>query len=253
MGKKIRLLLLSCACAFGVVALIAGPAGSATAVVPVVVISGSSSVTSTSAVVTGGIAPEGYTVDYEFEYGTTPQLGSTTPVTTLQGQSGAITVSAKLSSLKSKTTYYYRLVAATATYDNGYYYYPGTYYYYSGTASFTTKAAVKKGSVSLSGKTVKVKGHKASLGLKCASSSRCRGTATLDIKVKVGKHSRTKKVGSAHYSISANHKAKVKIKLNSTALSTLSHAKGHKTKATATVKTSTGQKGFRNKKVTLKS
>lgn len=253
MGKKIRLLLVSCACALGVVAIIAGPAGAATAVAPVVETFGTSSVTATSGVVFGGIAPNGYTVYYEFQYGTTAKFGLTTPVTTIPAQSGAVTVSATLSGLKAKTKYYYRLVGTTDTFYNGYYYYPGTYYYDNGTGTFTTKAAAKKGSVTLSGKTVKVKGHDADLKLKCASSSRCRGSVTLYTTVRVKKKKHSKKIGSAHFSISANHKGTVKIKLSSAELSTLRGAKGHKAKATATAKPSSGQKGFKNKGVTLKS
>lgn len=253
MGNRIRLQMLSCACALGLLAVIAAPAGAGTAVAPEVITGAATNVTASSAVVSGAIGPNGYTIDYEFRYGTTPKFGQTTPVTTLPSQSQAVTVYATLSHLEAKTTYYYQLVAVTATYYNGYYYYPGAYYFDGATASFTTKAGTaSKGSVSLTGTKLKVKGHDASVGLKCKSSSACRGSVTLNEKLEVKGHSRTKKIGSAHFSIKANHKGTVKVKLSSAALSSLRTAKHHTVKATATAKPSSGQKGVKNKKVSLK-
>ena len=67
-------------------------------------------VASFSATLNGAFAPDGLTTTVYFEYGTTTNYGSTTPVQTQTGNDFQ-TLSANISSLSANTIYHFRMVA----------------------------------------------------------------------------------------------------------------------------------------------
>ncbi len=99
------------------------------ALAPVVSTGSASSITTTSATISGTVNPEGQQTTYEFDYGTSPNFGSSTSAATLSSGSTDTSVSATIGSLQPGVTYYYRLVATNLTgTDNG------------GQATFTTNS-----------------------------------------------------------------------------------------------------------------
>jgi len=85
------------------------------AVTPPTVTTGSpTSVTSSSATLTGTVNPNGAETTYYFQYGTTTSYGSTTTTTAAGSGTGSVSASATLTGLSSGTTYHYRLAAANS-------------------------------------------------------------------------------------------------------------------------------------------
>jgi phosphodiesterase/alkaline phosphatase D-like protein len=82
---------------------------------PIVTTDAATSIATTSATVTGTVDPEGQQTNYHFEYGTTPNFGTTTAATSAGNGATSTAVSSSLSGLQPNTTYYYRLVASNAT------------------------------------------------------------------------------------------------------------------------------------------
>jgi hypothetical protein len=87
-----------------------GPAGP----VPVVATGPATSVKATSATLNAAVNPEGLATSYYFEYGTSTSYGTKTSTGKLPAGSAGVLVAGKLSALKSKTTYHYRIVATNA-------------------------------------------------------------------------------------------------------------------------------------------
>jgi hypothetical protein len=94
--------------------LFAAPSALA-ALAPAVSTGASQSVTTTSAIVTGTVNPEGQATTYHFEYGTTPHFGNVTPSASAGSGTTDMAVHATISSLTANTTYHYRLVATNAS------------------------------------------------------------------------------------------------------------------------------------------
>src|SRR5215208_578837 len=101
---------------FGVVLLVAiatlaALAAAATAAAPSASTGPATSITSTSATLTGEVNPNSEPTTYHFEYGTTSAYGARTPD---QGPTAAVKqnvdVSAPITGLSPGTTYHYRLV-----------------------------------------------------------------------------------------------------------------------------------------------
>ena len=69
----------------------------------------------TSAILTGTVDPSDAATACGFEYGTTTAYGSSVPCTSAPTGSATVPVSASLTTLTANTTYYYRLVASSAT------------------------------------------------------------------------------------------------------------------------------------------
>lgn len=248
MRQTIRLLLVTCV---GLVAVGGLEATAAEAAAPVPVTGPATSVTASKATLTGAIAPNGNALEYAFQYGTsTKYTKSTTPVVLPAGTTNEA-VSAQVLGLKAGTTYHFRLVIdAVGTIKVN-----GTYYDYPLDANgldrtFKTKGSAGKGKLTLSSTKLSVKKGVASAKVGCASTSKCTGKLTLTKSIKVGKHHRTVTFGSKSFSIKAGKKGTVKIKLSHQAQTVLRFARHHKTGATLTGKSSTGQKGFK-KSVTL--
>ncbi len=75
-----------------------------------------SAVTHSKATLNASVNPEGFTTNYQFEYGTTTAYGSKSPPSpkSIGSGSGAVSVSENLVGLVPNTTYHYRVVASNA-------------------------------------------------------------------------------------------------------------------------------------------
>lgn len=81
------------------------------AVRPVIQTSGYAAVSTTTAVVVGIVIPGPDGTQYWFEYGTTTDFGSSTPVTNAAPGEGTIGAGGYLKNLKPSTQYYFRIAA----------------------------------------------------------------------------------------------------------------------------------------------
>ena len=86
----------------------AAPAG-------VVSTGGASSVTFSSAVLSGSINPGGVSTNFAFQYGPTKHYGTQTPLAAAGSETKAVKVSQAVTGLQPNTLYHYRLVAFGAT------------------------------------------------------------------------------------------------------------------------------------------
>jgi phosphodiesterase/alkaline phosphatase D-like protein len=82
---------------------------------PIVTTGTASAITPSSANLAGSVNPDGQATTHQFEYGTTPSLGSTTTSISAGSGASAESVSASLSGLAPNTTYYYRLSATNGS------------------------------------------------------------------------------------------------------------------------------------------
>ncbi len=92
--------------------VIAAAAGSTGA--PAATTGSASQVTSTTAIVSGSVDPDGASTSYVFDYGTTSALGQSTPSSSAGAGTDAVTVTAQLSGLTPDSTYDVALVATNA-------------------------------------------------------------------------------------------------------------------------------------------
>lgn len=92
------------------------PTPSTQGVLPTVSTTETTSIGSGVANINGKINPNGLAVSYWFEYGTTAKLGTVTKTQTKPASNIVSLAGQYLTNLKSKTTYYYRIVAKN---DNG--------------------------------------------------------------------------------------------------------------------------------------
>ena len=246
MRKTIRLLMVTCAglgAVGGIDATVAQAAGPAAAT------GVATTITSSSAKVTGTIVPNGNAVDYQFQYGTSTSYNKTTPAVALGPSTTTESVSAVILGLAPGTTYHFRLaVLSEGTITSG-----GKVYYYplgsdGADATFKTLGSAvpsSKGRLTLRSSKLHVKRGKASATIGCASLARCKGRITLSKRIKVGRTHKTVSYGSAPFSIKPGKRGVVKIKLSPAATTALGLARHHRTTATLTARTSTGQKGLK--------
>jgi len=94
---------------------------------PTVTTGSATSVTSTSATLTGAVNPNGLSTTYYFEYGTTTSYGSKTAETDAGSGTDEVSVNADLTGLSEGTTYHFRLQATNSAGTN-----------YGDDATFTT-------------------------------------------------------------------------------------------------------------------
>jgi hypothetical protein len=192
---------------------------------PAVTTGGSSSVTETSATVSGTVNPNGSEVtNCHVDYGTSTSYGSQAPCASAPGSgTSAAAASASLSGLTAGTTYHYRVVATNAGgTTNG------------ADATFTTAAAaggggggggggVNPGTLVLTSHKATVNGSIATVAVSCTGDqgATCRGSVTFMAKVKkkirrgrrmVVKHL-TITVGNASYDMAAGSSGKLSITL----------------------------------------
>src|SRR5215212_1893891 len=76
------------------------------------------SVTRTTATLTGSVDPNQTATTYHFEYGTTTAYGLTTPETAAGDGDDPVDVKADVKNLTAQTTYHYRLVATNTDGDS---------------------------------------------------------------------------------------------------------------------------------------
>ncbi|PTL55538.1 hypothetical protein [Paraconexibacter algicola] len=106
--------LATIAASAAAVAVVAAPA-SALAAKPSVSTSAPTRVESASARLNAKVDPNGATTTYNFQYGPTRKLGTSTPVAPAGSGTRAITARADIAGLKANTTYYYRVIASNAS------------------------------------------------------------------------------------------------------------------------------------------
>lgn len=90
-----------------------GAALAVPAAAPVAVTGSATDVRTSSAVLNGTVDPNGRMTTYYFEYGTSSSYGSKTATTSAGNASTTISVSASVSSLRTGTTYHFRIVAVS--------------------------------------------------------------------------------------------------------------------------------------------
>jgi len=73
-----------------------------------------SSVDSSSATVNGLVNPLGHSTSYQFQFGTSPFLGISTPPAGVGSGTGELAVHQSLTGLAANTTYYYRITASSS-------------------------------------------------------------------------------------------------------------------------------------------
>lgn len=81
---------------------------------PVISTGVATDVTSTSATLNGTVNPSGHSTTYQFQFGTTPFLGLSTPPAGVGSGTSDIAVHQSVTGLAPGTTYYYRLIAQSA-------------------------------------------------------------------------------------------------------------------------------------------
>jgi hypothetical protein len=81
---------------------------------PTVYTGGVSSLTSSSAILHGGVNPQGQITHYVFQYGTTKGYGAQTPLTPLVAGTATIKVAQAVGGLQPNTAYHYRILASSA-------------------------------------------------------------------------------------------------------------------------------------------
>jgi hypothetical protein len=115
--------------------------------------------------VSGQIVPGGQSTAFFFQFGTGTNYGEASTIG--QTGSGNVGVKAILSNLASTTTYHYRLVAINASGAS-----------YGKDMVFKTTGTIP-GRVQLTKATLAIKHGKASIALRCTSSSACQGKITI--------------------------------------------------------------------------
>jgi fructose-specific component phosphotransferase system IIB-like protein len=81
---------------------------------PTVATGGPESITQSAAAVSGTVNTYGHLTSYQFQYGTTPSYGSTTPSHAVRSSTTAVNLSAHFRGLINGTTYHYRIIASDA-------------------------------------------------------------------------------------------------------------------------------------------
>src|SRR5262249_21144737 len=86
---------------------------------PIVHTTAATSVTPSSATLTGTIDDRGYNTSYRFECGKTSSYGQVTPDSGTLGQAGTASIGWPVTGLDPATTYHYRLMADQVSEDSG--------------------------------------------------------------------------------------------------------------------------------------
>jgi hypothetical protein len=110
---RLRLAAALFALSVGVAAL-AAPSGALAASTPGVSTGGASSITFSSAILSGSVNPNGQITNYVFQYGTTSGYGGQTPLAPAGNGTISIRLTQGVAGLQPGTTYHYRIVAASS-------------------------------------------------------------------------------------------------------------------------------------------
>jgi hypothetical protein len=178
------------------------------------------SVTATSAVLNGVADPSEAGSTWQFQYGTSTAYEHSTTLTS--ADVGLDLVSTKVTGLKPRTTYHFRLVVKQPGQ-------PGTS---DGKDSmFRTTAAF--GTAMLRHHRLKVRHHRARVPFRCTGSAGapCRGKVSLSVKRGSGKHARSVGCGSARLATAAPHSRTVLVKLRKACSALLAKGRHHSVRA----------------------
>lgn len=153
---------------------------------PTATTGGASSVTQSTAILSGTVNPNGAATTCTFEYGTSTSYGSSVPCASAPGSgTSGVGVSAALSGLAAGTTYHYRIVASNAGGSSN-----------GGDATFTTAVppnrtcqtdptlCPKPGVLHLAKAVAAATGGKVVVLLSCKGDTACRASLTVTVKVK---------------------------------------------------------------------
>jgi hypothetical protein len=110
--RRVRLLAHAIALSLGVLALAVPAALAASA--PSVSTGRASSITFSSAILSGSVNPNGQITNYVFQYGTTSAYGGQTPLAPAGNGTISIKLSQGVAGLQPGTTYHYRIVAVSS-------------------------------------------------------------------------------------------------------------------------------------------
>jgi PKD repeat protein len=130
---------------------------------------GAGAVGATSATLNGLIVTGGLGGSWHFEYGPTTSYGRRTATQSLPARWGDLPVQARVTGLPSNRRYHYRLVVETPDRP-------------SSLGEAATFKTTTNGSLTLTSKRLTVKGKRARVRLRCASTAACRGRITLTIR-----------------------------------------------------------------------
>ena len=223
-GWRLPALIAPVAAAF---VLIAGTASAAAPTVTTLPVD-TTLLSDTYALLSGVVNPNGSPTAYKFQYGTTTSYGSETPVTSAGNGKVDVPVDVAVDDLKPSTTYHFRLVA-----------FPDPAQGYAGAAqtpgqdqTFTTYASTN---VRFASRKARVVGAKAQILLSAVGVPDDVATGNVSLTAKIGK--KTRKLGSAPYSITVGKTRTIKVALSGIAKQVL------KAKHKLTVKASAKTKG----------
>lgn len=186
-------------------------------------------ISDTYALLSGVLNPNGVPTKYHFEYGTTTAYGTNTPDTSASNGKAEVPVDYSLDELTPNTTYHYRLVASGDAAAGSAYAAIGQIN--GEDQSFTTAPSL---AVSFVSKKIAVAGKKATIKLKATGPAGdvAKGKLKLTAKVKSGKKTKTKTIGSKRFSVKVGATKSFKVTLSRAARKAL--AKGGTLKALAT-------------------
>jgi hypothetical protein len=218
---------------------------------------GVTSVTSSSALLHGLANTSGTDSEWFFQYGTAADALSSTTTPQALETTGLTAVERTVVNLTAKTTYFYRLVVVSQSYNST----P----HYGDTFSFTasgagqpsgpppgsgakTKVSYGVGSVSL--RTLAVRHGFVTIPVRCAGArgSACKGKVALSAK---GKHHHTVSCAGGKFSATAGHSARVRSRLSRGCRALLAAARGHRLSATLKATFSTHQRGVKKSVILL--
>lgn len=188
----------------------------------------------TSAVLNATIETRGQPTQWEFGYGAVTDHDHFTPVQQIPAGHGTVHVSATITGLRARTTYYFRAIALSGI---------GTFYievYNAAELTFTTKAW--HGRLFLVGKRLHVSGQAVRAKLTCASTRACVGHLSIRTRGQ-GSPGSLVCAAKSFKRIGAGRTRTVQARMSSACMALLMSAPGHRVSATFSSATTTGQRG----------
>jgi hypothetical protein len=185
------------------------------------VVTGTATVTTNSAVLTGSVNPNGADTTCAFVYGATATYGQTSPVQTFTAGATTVTVSAGITGLSPATPYHDRLICHSA----------GGYGFGSDATFTTSSSTAPPPPVYRSRIRIAPGGHTVSKGGVVKFKLQCKGLTTCKGKLSLSTLHGKKLANSVKYNISGHHSKTIKLKLTKKALKQLKKAKHHREKA----------------------
>ena len=201
----------------------------------------STGVTTTSAELNGVVNTTDPAPRWFFQYGQTRTYGHTTPVHSI-GQ-GLTLVSVKVTGLKPRTAYHFRLVVQQSLAPTA-----------DGHDAFF-RTATSYGHATVRSHRLKIRRGTAAIPFQCAGvgGSVCTGQVTLKTRARIGKHFAVISCGRARLAMTAAHRRAVSVKLSARCGSLLHHAPHGQLRATLTAVFSTHQPRLQTTVTLLKS